>query len=65
MKVLYVSVERRYQYYAGKYYIQGIEDINFFTRYLDVFDYVNVIARVEKVNKKPNGYKLFEHDSIK
>lgn len=65
MKVLYVSVERRYQYYSGKYYIQGIEDIDFFARYLDAFDYVNVIARVEKVNEKPKGYKLFEHDFIK
>ncbi len=65
MKVLYVSVERRYQYYAGKYYVQGIEDIDFFIRYLDAFDFINVIARVEKVNKKPKGYKLFEHDSIK
>lgn len=64
MKKLYVSVERRYKFFAGKYYVQGIEDGGFFSRYLDVFDKVNVIARVEKVYSPPIGHKIFAYDAI-
>ncbi|MBL5922243.1 glycosyltransferase family 4 protein [Lelliottia amnigena] len=64
MNDLYVSVERRYKLFAGVYYVQGIEDSRFFERYLDCFSKVNVIARVEVVNEKPIGFKVFTHGSI-
>lgn len=65
MRQLYVSVERRYKLFAGKYYVQGIENLNFFERYLDCFDSVKVIARVEEVEFLPENHELFEHDNIK
>lgn len=65
MRQLYVSVERRYKLFAGKYYVQGIENLNFFARYLDCFDSVKVIARVEEVEFLPENHELFEHDNIK
>ncbi|MFJ5980078.1 glycosyltransferase family 4 protein [Enterobacter cancerogenus] len=65
MSKLYVSVERRYKFYDGNYYVQGIEDVIFFERYLDVFSEIFVIARVSKVLEKPEGYKLFKHNEIK
>lgn len=65
MRQLYVSVERRYKLFADKYYVQGIENVGFFERYLDCFDNVKVIARVEKVDFLPENHELFEHDNIK
>ncbi len=64
MSELYVSVERRYKFYAGNFYVQGIEDVTFFERYLDVFSRVFVVARVSKVYEQPEGHKLFNHEKI-
>lgn len=65
MTEVYVSVERRYKLYEGKYYVQGIENVSFFERYLQCFDKVNVIARTEKVEVKPENHEIFEHDLIR
>lgn len=64
MCVLYVSVERRYKLYKGQYFLQGIENCAFFERYLQCFETVKVIARVEKVSIRPQNHELFEHTDI-
>ncbi|WP_319077456.1 glycosyltransferase [Enterobacter cloacae] len=64
MSILYVSVERRYKYHNGNYYVQGIEDAAFFARYLDIFTEIYVIARVEKVKEQPKGFKLFRNNHV-
>ncbi|HFU4402986.1 TPA: glycosyl hydrolase family 1, partial [Escherichia coli] len=64
MRILYVSVERRYKLFNGRFFVQGIENVIFFERYLQCFDAVKVIARVEIVNSLPENHELFEHKAI-
>lgn len=61
---LMVSVERRYQEYNGRYYVSGIEDDDFFCRYLDSFKKVLVVARVTKSKDKPEGTEVFVDKDI-
>lgn len=64
MSIAVVTIERRYKYFDGEFYVQGIEDDDFFCRYLDTFDFVKIIARVETVTSPPENYKKFNNKKI-
>ncbi len=61
---LLVTVERRYVEYNGDYYVKGIEDDLFFSRYKDDFDHIVVLARVNKVTALPGGYKKLVDEQL-
>lgn len=64
MSTVAVTIERRYKNYNNEFYVQGIEDEEFFKRYLDSFDNVKIIARVEKVDVCPENHVKFENKNI-
>ncbi|MEJ5065633.1 glycosyltransferase [Erwinia sp. MYb375] len=64
MSIIAVTIERRYKNYNNEFYVQGIEDEEFFKRYLDTFDHVKIIARVEKVDVCPENHVKFENENI-
>ncbi|SDK08491.1 Glycosyltransferase involved in cell wall bisynthesis [Ferrimonas sediminum] len=61
---LLLTVERRYLEYNGDYYVKGTEDSAFFDKYLDEFEQVDVLCRVEKTNKLPVGYQLVCRENL-
>lgn len=62
---LVLTVERRYLRYRNGYYVCGAENSAFFSRYLDAFSCVFVLARVEDVVDLPSRFEKVDSDTIK
>jgi glycosyltransferase involved in cell wall biosynthesis len=64
MKNVIICLERRYLKHNDEYYVIGIENNEFFKRYLNKFDKVFVYARCLSCDVLPDGAKLVSDESI-
>ncbi|RBW66285.1 hypothetical protein DS893_05600 [Vibrionales bacterium C3R12] len=64
MKSITVFLERRYLKFENQYYVVGIENMNFFSRYLEVFDVVYVFSRCSVCSNLPNNAELVSNSNI-
>jgi glycosyltransferase involved in cell wall biosynthesis len=53
---VFVATDQRFVEHRGMIYAVAAGDYSFWTRYLDVFSAVNVVARIETVQDLPSGY---------
>ncbi len=59
-----VALERRFAACAGALYVESVESHDFWQRYLQVFDHVTIIARVQEVAVAPEGWLQCTGDRV-
>lgn len=64
MKLLVATDAHIYQTPDGKHWCTAIYFYSFWQRYLNIFDSVRIVARVKKVPKKEEKYKLVDGDGV-